>query len=276
MSDNLFPVIGISRHRLLTDGKGITTLVALNGCHLRCKYCINHEVLNSTKPPLTISPEQLLKKVYIDDIYFRSTGGGITFGGGEPLLHHKYISEFRNLCSDEWKINIETSLNIDSETFIGSLGYVDTYIVDIKDINNAIYEDYTGADNQNVLENLKIASTYHSQNKFKLKIPLIPGYNNKEDLIKSTKYLKTLGFGNIEYLKYKTKWDTQYKSEGTIYGKRVCNLLKHLRTKIAEANNIEWFEEGCQQKLCKGSCPKCEYDLAILSKEIHKIKEPII
>ena len=33
-------VIGISRHRLGTDGKGVTTLVALHGCPLRCKYCL--------------------------------------------------------------------------------------------------------------------------------------------------------------------------------------------------------------------------------------------
>ena len=33
-------VIGISRHRLGTDGRGITTLVAFHGCPLRCKYCL--------------------------------------------------------------------------------------------------------------------------------------------------------------------------------------------------------------------------------------------
>ena len=35
------PLIGISRHRLSTDGEGVTTLVAFHGCPLRCKYCLN-------------------------------------------------------------------------------------------------------------------------------------------------------------------------------------------------------------------------------------------
>ena len=34
-------LIGISRHRLTTDGEGVTTLVAFHGCPLRCKYCLN-------------------------------------------------------------------------------------------------------------------------------------------------------------------------------------------------------------------------------------------
>ena len=34
-------IIGVSRHRLTTDGEGVTTLVAFNGCPLRCKYCLN-------------------------------------------------------------------------------------------------------------------------------------------------------------------------------------------------------------------------------------------
>ena len=31
------PIIGISRHRLLTDGEGVTTLVVFHCCPLHCK-----------------------------------------------------------------------------------------------------------------------------------------------------------------------------------------------------------------------------------------------
>ena len=41
MSELTAPLIGINRHRLATDGKGVTTLVAFSGCPLRCKYCLN-------------------------------------------------------------------------------------------------------------------------------------------------------------------------------------------------------------------------------------------
>lgn len=39
--DKAIPILGISRHRLKTDGEGVTTFIAFYGCPLHCKYCIN-------------------------------------------------------------------------------------------------------------------------------------------------------------------------------------------------------------------------------------------
>ena len=38
MGKSLARIIGIARHRLSTDGDGVTTLVAFHGCPLRCRY----------------------------------------------------------------------------------------------------------------------------------------------------------------------------------------------------------------------------------------------
>ena len=84
--NNGIPVIGVSRHRLGTDGNGVTTLVAFHGCNLRCKYCLNPEVLGSAEGLRRYTPESLYEEVKVDDLYFHSTGGGITFGGVEPCL----------------------------------------------------------------------------------------------------------------------------------------------------------------------------------------------
>lgn len=64
------PVVGISRHRLTTDGEGVTTLVVFHGCPLRCKYCLNPHTLS----PETIQPvydtQLLYDEVKIDELYF--------------------------------------------------------------------------------------------------------------------------------------------------------------------------------------------------------------
>ncbi len=88
------PIIGIDRHRLTTDGEGVTTLVAFHGCPLHCKYCLNPQCLSPDGVLRTITPSELYSEVEIDDLYFVATGGGICFGGGEPLLHSKFIEEF--------------------------------------------------------------------------------------------------------------------------------------------------------------------------------------
>ena len=80
------PLIGIDRHRLATDGDGITTLVAFHECPLRCAYCINAQCFKES-PECKLTVDKLIERLMPDNIYFLATGGGVTFGGGEPLLY---------------------------------------------------------------------------------------------------------------------------------------------------------------------------------------------
>ena len=73
------PVFGISRHRIATDGEGVTTLVAFHRCTLHCHYCLNPQSLDPTTPCQVLTPEALLDATLIDNLYFLATGGGITF-----------------------------------------------------------------------------------------------------------------------------------------------------------------------------------------------------
>ena len=91
------PFIAISRLRMLTDGEGVTTLAAFHVCPLRCKYCLTPQSLDDNSKVKYFSPCELYDEVKIDELYFLATGGGITFGGGEPLLHPVFINEFRNI-----------------------------------------------------------------------------------------------------------------------------------------------------------------------------------
>ncbi|MDE6324460.1 MAG: radical SAM protein, partial [Paramuribaculum sp.] len=104
-------IIGIARHRLSTDGDGVTTLVAFHGCPLRCRYCLNPQSLGGGRFR-EYSPEQLYAETRIDELYFIATNGGVTFGGGEPCLRPQFISELRGLCGPAWQLNLETSLNV--------------------------------------------------------------------------------------------------------------------------------------------------------------------
>ena len=47
MENCLARIIGIARHRLSTDGDGVTTLVAFHGCPLHCRYCLNPPLLGN-------------------------------------------------------------------------------------------------------------------------------------------------------------------------------------------------------------------------------------
>ena len=198
-------IIGIARHRLSTDGDGVTTLVAFHGCPLRCRYCLNPQSLGDGGRFREYSPEQLYAETRIDELYFLATNGGVTFGGGEPCLRPQFISEFRELCGSEWQLNLETSLNVPVANIEALLPVVNTLIVDIKDMNPDIYRNYTGQNNALVLENLSLIAGAGRQSDCIVRIPLIPGYNTDADRDASHKALETLGFTRFDLFTYQLR-----------------------------------------------------------------------
>lgn len=198
------PLIGISRHRLTTDGEGVTTLVAFHGCPLRCKYCLNPQSLHSEGIWKHYDCMQLYEEVKQDELYFLATHGGITFGGGEPCLQSDFIYEFRQLCGQEWQLSVESSLNVPQENIEKLLPVIDYYIIDIKDINNDIYQQYTGKENEKVLNNLHYLIEHGKNEQIIVRTPIIPVYNSESDVDNSIRLLKEMGITQFDRFTYKT------------------------------------------------------------------------
>lgn len=194
-------IMAISRHRMGTDGNGITTLVAFYGCHLNCRYCINRQCKRENTSRVYIPPEELIDILKIDDIYFRMTKGGVTFGGGEPLLASDYIREFCWEADSNWQINVETSLNVNWDNIDWLTPRVDRWYIDIKDANPEIYKAYTGIDNQLVFDNLKRLSKEAGKEKIVIRVPRIEGFNTEEDIEKSIAAVEQYA-DNIERFDY--------------------------------------------------------------------------
>ena len=198
-------IIGIARHRLSTDGDGVTTLVAFHGCPLRCRNCLNPQSLGDGGRFREYSPEELYAETRIDEIYFIATNGGVTFGGGEPCLRPQFIREFRELCGSAWQLNLETSLNVPSTNIEALLPVVNTLIMDIKDMSPDIYRSYTGQSNNLVLDNLRLIAEAGRQRDCIIRIPLIPDYNTDTDRNASRKALEALGFDRFDLFTYQIR-----------------------------------------------------------------------
>ena len=195
-------IFAVSRHRLVTDGDGCTTLVTFNGCPLRCKYCLNKSSWNEDGGRV-YTPQTLYEEVKIDQLYFLATHGGVTFGGGEPLLQVAFLKEFRALCGNQWKLVVETSLNVASELVQAADAVLDGYIVDIKDMNPEIYEAYTGKNNALVLKNLEWLLQQGDPCRIMVRVPHIFDFNTDQDIANSMEQLKAMGvtcFDEFQYI----------------------------------------------------------------------------
>jgi pyruvate formate lyase activating enzyme len=189
---------------MLVDGQGVTTLVCFHGCPLRCHWCLNPFTLDSNIKGQMLTPQALYEKVRIDELYFLATGGGITFGGGEPLLYSDFLQEFRKLCGPDWHLCAETSLNVPWENVATAADCIDYFYIDCKDTDPDIYHRYTSQDNAQMLSNLRRLLEIAGPERITVRIPLIPEFNTKEDQIRSQKLLQSMGVVNFDLFTYKT------------------------------------------------------------------------
>lgn len=196
------PIIACSRLRMQTDGKGITTLVCFHGCPLRCKWCINPFSFDPETKRIEMTAQELYDKVKIDQLYFLSTGGGVTFGGGEPLLYAPFLQQFRNICGDSWHLCAETSLNVPWENVQIAASCIDKFYIDCKDTNPDIYLRYTGKDNARMLDNLQQLLALVGPDRIVVRMPLIPEFNTDSDRQASKNLLQSMGITQFNFFNY--------------------------------------------------------------------------
>ena len=142
----------------LVDGPGIRTVVFLNGCKLRCKYCHNPEMWKMGE--LNYTPSELASRILRNKNYFRNNGG-VTFSGGEPLLQSKFIIE---VCKILKKENIHIAIDtagVGNGDYEEILSYVDLVLLDIKHTNRDEYKNLTGHD---IDDNLSFIKSLNKSN----------------------------------------------------------------------------------------------------------------
>ena len=192
----------------LVDGPGIRTVIFFNGCNLRCKYCHNPEMWR--KKDENYTPEEIVEKVIRCKPYFKNKGG-ITFSGGEPLLHSEFIIEVAKILKKE---NIHIALDIagyGNGDYDKILDYVDLVILDIKHTTREGLKNLTGGDIEKVEEFIK---ALNRKNKTVwIRQVIIPGVTDSLEYITSlANYIKKINnIEKIEFLPYHHLGEEKYQ-----------------------------------------------------------------
>ena len=145
---------------------------------------------------------ELYDEISLDRPYFMATRGGVTFGGGEPLLYADQIREFRTLCRNEFSIFAETSRYVSKEAVLTAASCIDQFIVDIKSTDPAIYKAYTGGDLAVAMDNLKLLLYEAGSEKVEVRVPRIPGMTTEKDQQSSISALKEIGIDRFDLFTY--------------------------------------------------------------------------
>ena len=158
----------------------------------------------------------LFAEILKDQAYYAVSGGGVTFSGGECLLHPDIVAQTAQRCKEAGiSTAAESALFVPWENVQAVLPYIDLFYADLKVFDSEKHRHFTGQSNEHILENLQMLSHTHSN--IIVRIPVIPGVNDTwEDFDGFAKILTSLGSGvrQVELLKYNTLGGSKYDALG--------------------------------------------------------------
>ena len=197
------------------DGPGIRTVVFFNECRLRCIYCHNPEMWCKQKDNMTI--DELVEKILHNKEYFGNIGG-VTFSGGEPLLHSEFLIE---VCKKLKVHNIHIALDtagVGFGNYEKILQYIDLIIFDVKHTTKDGYKLITQTNSE---ESFKFLSVANKLNKpFWVRQVIVPGIMDNDEYLDSlVNYIKCniKLVEKIEFLPYHKLGEEKFLKLNIVY-----------------------------------------------------------
>jgi len=185
-------------------GKGASD--AGERCPGYCVLACPAKALTFAGTPFT--EDELCKKLLKDTVFYRNSGGGVTFSGGEPTLSLYYLASVAaRLKAEAIPICLETcGLYHHNEFERLLLPYLDLVYFDIKLIDNALHKKYCGVSNGTILSNFKALLATKSVEVLP-RVPLVPGITaTTENLLAIRDFFKECGVTTIGLLPYNPLW----------------------------------------------------------------------
>lgn len=156
--------------------------------------------------------EEVFEEIKKDLHYYEASGGGVTFSGGECLLHADFVAELARKCKEN-KIHttVESAFFVPYKNVEKVVPHIDLFFADLKVPDAEKHRKMTGRDNKSIIENIARLSREHEN--IILRIPIIPGVNDSYgDMDGFAEIIGTFGKGirEIELLKYNNLAETKY------------------------------------------------------------------
>ena len=177
------------------------------GCGECTNVCFTDTLISIGK---TVNVESLMKSILTDLDYYSSSGGGVTFSGGECMLQIEFLNEILTECK---RRNIHTAVDtagaVQWKNFKKILGVTDLFLYDVKAADSEIHKKLTGVDNGIIIENLRKLSEVKAE--IIIRIPYVVGLN--EDQIEGiSNILEPLNISKVEVLPYHKLGNSKYEA----------------------------------------------------------------
>ena len=193
------------------------TVCSHGGVCVACGKCVDVCPLQIRKiAGEEVSTEGIAKKALENREVYESSGGGVTFSGGEPLAQPELLYDLISRL-EGMHTAVETSGYVPEKVFSKAVSKLDLFIMDIKIVDTTLHKRYTGVDNALIKRNLDYLKT--SGVPFWIRVPLIPGVSDTvenmwqtADLLKDAELLQ-----RVELMPYNRSAGAKYPMVGKVF-----------------------------------------------------------
>ncbi|PLX33537.1 MAG: glycyl-radical enzyme activating protein [Clostridiales bacterium] len=202
-----------------------------------CGVCVEgckNKALSITGRIMTT--EEVMDIIEKDSVFYRVSGGGVTFSGGEPTIQREFMESLLDDCQAMGiDTAIETAMHFRWEDVEPILGKVDMIFADIKHMDSPQHEKWTGVGNEAILENLKRASALGKE--IVVRIPLVEGINDTDKNIRDTVDFinDNLSVKGVELLPYHNLARDKYESLNKSFAEGLRRPSKERMEEIKKA-----------------------------------------
>ena len=258
------------------DGDGLRTTVFFKGCPLKCVWCHNPESIGFTEETAFFKskciscggcggeksartadlcptgalihygkyyePRELAEILLKDKAFFISSGGGVTFSGGECLMQADFLASVAELLkANGVSVYIDTCGYVKRESIERVLPLADKFLYDIKAIDPQVHKRCTGKDNAIILDNLRLLSAMGAT--VEVRYPLVVGMNEGEAQKIGAFLFGMRGVTGVKVLRYHALAKSRYEAlgmESTLPDSitDLCNIAEAEKLIRAEGVNI--------------------------------------
>ena len=207
----------------------VTNYDICNLCGICAEICPTKafEILGKSQPL-----DELMKIIDNEAVFFVHSGGGVTFSGGEPLMHSDYLLQILKECGKRFYHRVvDTTAFSTVETILEVAEHTELFLIDLKVMDTNIHKEYTGVSNEKILSNITEVAKKDVDIIFR--IPLIKGINtSKDNIVKTANFIISL--------------------EGE---RRIVNLLPYHKVaenkhkKLGKPENFTEFEEPNSEEI---------------------------
>jgi len=233
------------------DGPGIRTTVFLKGCSLHCPWCSNPENISFFMEKYqdkgvqgvygeTYTPDELIRELKKDIVFFEKDGG-VTFSGGEALMHVKsLLPVIKELKSMGIHIAVETALFVPKANLEEVIDLIDYYIVDVKILEEKLCKEVLGGKIETFYENINTLFKRKKINIFRVPVCYEYTFTKSNKLLLKDFFLK---FNNIpvQIFSVHRLGEKKYNSLG-----RTMPAFKV----VDDKEMIDFCEELCENEIC--------------------------